>query len=114
MIISLTKANKEQRELDDAFSTMIKSRDNWMCQICGSDYKPCCHHIIPRENKEYRYVEDNAITLCLKCHKFSRVISAHNNPLAFFLWLARCRSPFYNVAIERTHKMLLNNGIQLK
>ena len=114
MRLSITKANKEQKDLDDAFSTMIKSRDNWACAICGTDYKPCCHHIIPRENKAYRYAEDNAITLCLKCHKFSRIISAHNNPLAFFLWLQSFKSPLFFVAVERTKKMLLENGIQLK
>jgi len=113
MKISINKQNKEQRELDDAFSTMIKSKGNWCCAICGTDYKVCCHHIIPRENKQYRYAEDNAIPLCLSHHKFSRILSAHNNPLAFFLWLQRFNTPLFIVATERTKKMLEENGIKI-
>lgn len=113
MKLSLTKANKQQKELDEAFSTYIKSRDGWMCQICGSDYKPCCHHILPRELKEYRYSEDNAITLCLSHHKFDRSISAHNAPFAFFLWLQKFKPPIYAVAVERIKKELAKDGIQL-
>lgn len=113
MKLSITKANKQQKELDEAFSTYIKSRDGWMCQICGSDYKPCCHHILPREIKEYRYSEDNAITLCLKCHKFSRIISAHNAPLAFFLWLQSFKSPLFFVAVERIKTLLSKEGINI-
>lgn len=113
MKISLNKANKEQKELDDAFSTMIKARDNWMCSICGTDYRPCCHHIIDRSHKEFRYDPSNAITLCNNHHKFSRVISAHNNPFAFFLWLQRFRSDLSSVAIERTKKILENDGIKI-
>jgi len=110
--ISIKKANEQQREADDAFSTFIRARDNWCCVLCGNDYRPCAHHIIPRERKEFRYCEDNALTLCIFHHKFSRIISAHNNPLAFFLWLQRFKPLFYAVAVERTKKILLDDGIQ--
>ena len=114
MLILINKANKEQKELDDAFSTFIKSRDNWQCAICGNDYKPCCHHILPRELKQYRYDESNAITLCLSHHKFNRTISAHNAPFAFFLWLEVFRPSLFLQAKERIKQLLLNDGIQLK
>jgi len=114
MLIPTAKLNKEQADLDDAFSTMIKARDNWQCQICGSDYKPCCHHIIPREIKSLRYDENNAITLCLSHHKFNRIISAHNAPFAFFLWLRSFRPLFFDSAVGSLSKILSENGITLK
>jgi len=113
MKLSLTQLNKEQRELDDAWATMIKARDNWCCVICGNDYRVAAHHIIPRENKEYRYCPDNGVTLCVAHHKFSRIISAHNNPLAFSVWLARFLTPLSDLARQRTIKLLKENGIEI-
>jgi hypothetical protein len=114
MLLSIKKANSEQRDLDDAFSTLIKARWGWICAICGSDYRIQCHHIIPREHKEFRYSENNAIPLCVAHHKFSRSISAHNNPLSFFLWLSKFHLPLYLIAVERTKKILeQKDGIQL-
>ena len=113
MKLSLHKANSEQRELDDAFSTMIRSRDNWQCAICGADRNLACHHIIPREHKEFRYCEDNALTLCVTHHKFSRVISAHNSPLAFYEWLKSYKQPLFFIATRRIKNILGANGIQL-
>jgi hypothetical protein len=113
MKLSLPKANSEQRELDEAFSTMIRARDGWACCICGNDRNLCAHHILPREHKEFRYCEDNALTLCVTHHKFSRVISAHNAPLAFFLWLGRFHPIFFNLAVERNKKIMEKDGIQL-
>lgn len=109
MRITLSKLQsqerKEQRELDEFWATAIKNRDNWECVICGSKYAPNAHHIIPRENKSYRYEEDNGISLCVKHHKFSRIISAHNNPLAFFLWLMLYRPDQYFKAVKRTRQL---------
>ena len=113
MKISLAKANEEQRALDDAWATTVKARDNWTCSICGTDYRVAAHHIIPRENKQFRYCLDNGLTLCVKCHKFSRIISAHNNPLAFFMWLEKFCTSFASLARERTTILLKENGIQL-
>ncbi len=101
------------RELDDAWATMIKARDNWACVICGSTYKPQAHHLVPREHKQYKYEPDNGITLCLLHHKFSRVISAHNAPLAFWFWLSRYHSSFAQKAKERIIKIAESEGICL-
>ena len=113
MKLSLTKLNKEQRDLVDAWATMIKSKYNWCCAICGNDYKVCAHHIIPRENKEYLLDPDNGIALCVNHHKFNRVISAHNNPLAFLVWLERYSFPLFAIARERTKILLNKNGIEI-
>jgi hypothetical protein len=113
MKISIKRANSEQRSLDEAWATMIKARGNWACAICGNDYGVAAHHIIPRENKQYRYCEDNGIPLCVKHHKFCRKLSAHNSPLAFFLWLQRFMPDFHAVAVQRTKDILKTEGIVL-
>ena len=107
------KALNEQRELDEAWATTIKARDNWRCAICGNDYAPNAHHIVPRENKQFRYELDNGISLCLVHHKFNRVISAHNNPFAFFLWLQRFNPIFFSAAVGRNREMLRQAGISV-
>jgi hypothetical protein len=113
MLIPTAKQNKDQSTADDLFATGVKARENWICQICGSGYKVCCHHIIPREIKEFRYCEDNAITLCLSHHKFNRHISAHNAPFAFFLWLQRFRPSLFLAAVERISAILTKQGINI-
>lgn len=107
------KEYREQKEKDKEWALNIKNRDAWRCMICGDAFHPNAHHIIPRENKEYRYELDNGITLCTKHHKFSRVLSAHNNPFAFFLWLRRFHHNFFSVAIERTNILLKRDEIVL-
>ena len=113
MKLSINNLNKEQRDLDDAWATMIKARDNWQCVICGSDYRPAAHHIIPRENRDTRYEESNGLTLCTKHHKFCRIISAHNNPFAFYLWLHLYRPDMYYQSVKRMRSILKANGIDV-
>ena len=64
------------------------------------------HHIVPRENKEWKYSIDNGITLCVKHHKFGRRISAHCNPFAFLLWLEENRPEMYALAKIRNIKAM--------
>lgn len=114
MKLTRNSEEKEARKLADLeWANFIKERDGWACSICGSIYRPCAHHIIPREIEEYRYDHDNGITLCITHHKFSRQISAHNSPLAFMLWLSRFRHSFYLVAVERMKGILRNEGVIL-
>ena len=44
---------------------MILSRDNHICQKCGSNEKPIVHHIDGDDNNNELA---NLITLCAKCH----------------------------------------------
>ena len=81
---------------DTAWANSVKTRDGWACVICGSQFRPNAHHIIPRENHDFKYDIDNGLTLCPKHHMFSRIISAHNNPLAFFAWLEKFRGWQYS------------------
>ena len=72
---------------DTEWAHTVKDRDGWACVICGNSNRPNAHHIIPRENKFTKYKVENGISLCPNHHMFSRQISAHNNPLAFFMWM---------------------------
>ena len=100
------KERKDQKANDIEWDNKIKDRDGWVCVICGNKYAPNAHHIIPRENKDYRYCFWNGISICRNHHKFSRKISAHNNPLAFFLWLQKYRPLTYQIVVETTKRLV--------
>jgi hypothetical protein len=85
------QAKREEKEKEKQWSNCIRERDFYQCSICGSEYKPSAHHIVVREIKYFKYDLDNGITLCPSHHKFCREISAHNNAIAFFLWLQKYR-----------------------
>jgi len=94
-----SQEQKEELEKEKEWSRLIRTRDSWACVICGNPYKPNAHHIIPREIREFKFDLDNGITLCTKHHKFSRDLSAHNNALAFFMWVRKYR-PFQLEVME--------------
>jgi len=52
------------------FSREIRERDNFTCKEClATDKKLHVHHIVPWDNeKDLRFDESNAITLCISCH----------------------------------------------
>ena len=80
--------NKLMRE----WSLKVKQQDDFKCAICGSKQMPNAHHIIPKERKEFRFLFLNGITLCPSHHKFNNILSAHKNPMAFYLWMAEHRA----------------------
>ena len=69
------------------WSSFVKARDLYKCVICGDTKLLNAHHIIPKEDKLMSTELINGISLCPKHHKFDIVISAHRNPLAFYVWL---------------------------
>ena len=50
----------------------VLTRDNYTCQMCGSENDVITHHIIPwrvcKDDDDLRYDVDNGICLCPKCH----------------------------------------------
>jgi predicted restriction endonuclease len=76
---------------DYAWAKAVKERDGFMCVICKSNERLNSHHILPRELHDTKLDISNGITLCCSHHMFSREISAHNNPLAFFVWMCANR-----------------------
>ena len=83
---------KQERKNYIEWSKLVKERDDYKCAICEAEGLLHTHHIIPRQNKMYRFDVDNGITLCPRHHKYSFIISAHKNPLVFFMWFERNRS----------------------
>src|SRR5262245_8336812 len=68
MTVKITK-------LDAEFSQIIRIRDRWTCQRCGTTYVPptaVLHnsHFIGRENKRTRFDDENCDALCWGCHQF--------------------------------------------
>lgn len=82
--MKLTKEDKE-------WAKAVKERDG-SCVICGSTKRLNAHHVLPRENLKTKHDILNGITLCPLHHRFSREISAHQNPLVFILWMLKYRS----------------------
>lgn len=82
-------ARKLEKELDYNFAQKVKLRDGLRCAICGNTQNLHCHHIIPREDRNFRHNEINGITLCCLHHKFSLKCSPHKNAFAFFQWLEK-------------------------
>lgn len=47
----------------------VLKRDNYACQVCGTDENLTCHHVVPfYENIELRFDISNGQTLCAHCH----------------------------------------------
>src|SRR3990167_3235983 len=68
------------KQADKLFSQLIRSRGK--CQRCFSDKNLQCAHVVSRVNKHLRWNEDNALSLCLRCHIFWM----HKSPLEFSEW----------------------------
>lgn len=65
----------KKRQLDkkclDLWSRCVRARD-LTCRGCNSDYKLSAHHIRSRTNLSTRYLLDNGICLCWKCHSLQK------------------------------------------
>jgi len=57
----------------------VRSRDNEICQRCGSNIHVSAHHIIPKANDQSKALDvDNGITLCRNCHSVAVKGSVHD------------------------------------
>jgi len=74
---------KTKRKLDKLFSVYIHHRDNETCVWCGrSGIQMNTSHILPREFTISRWLPDNALLLCVRCHRLGKT-SFHQSPLHF-------------------------------
>ena len=59
---------------DAAFSTCVRERSDWTCELCGKQYPEGnrqglhCSHYIGRRNMATRFEPLNAMALCYGCH----------------------------------------------
>jgi len=80
------RCSKETKKELKIWADKVKSY--WQgCAICGETKRLNAHHLIPKEIKEHRFDIENGIALCPKHHRFSFKLSAHQNPIAFVMWL---------------------------
>ena len=72
------KADKLWREL-------LIIEFNYQCALCGSKEYVQIHHLVPRQLSHYRQNLNNGVAVCSAHHKYSFIMSAHKNPVAFIL-----------------------------
>ena len=92
----MVKTTKEDKE----WAQQVKERDK-SCIICGQTERLNAHHLIPREIEEFKHDLDNGVSLCPSHHRFSRRLSAHQNPIAFIIWLEENRPRQLNKIIDK-------------
>ena len=66
------------KKLDVLFSKAVRERDK-VCQCCQKSNHIYTHHIFSRRHMGTRWDMDNAISLCVYCHRFK----AHGDPEQF-------------------------------
>lgn len=49
------------------WSQVVRDRDK-TCRICNSDYRLQAHHIRSRANEATKFLVQNGLTVCSKCH----------------------------------------------
>ena len=80
-----------RNKADEAWRKAVLTRDGDRCVVCGTDRNLQVHHLFSRGRADTRHEVSNGITLCSAHHKWSREISPHKGPVAFFLWLQKNR-----------------------
>ena len=76
----MSKRKKIITKLDTRWSKAVIGRDNGICQKCGSlGDNP--HHVFLRRYMGSRFLKENGITLCTKCHRW-----AHDYQSDFMDW----------------------------
>ena len=106
-----SEALQEKERLEKEWAIAIRARDNNACVVCHTFNRPNAHHILPRELHKWKFDKTNGITLCVKHHKFSRTLSAHNCSLPFFVWLSCNRPEQFRIAWERA-KVLMESEVK--
>ncbi|MFA7654429.1 MAG: hypothetical protein WCX97_05370 [Candidatus Magasanikbacteria bacterium] len=93
-----TLDRKEKTRTNKEWSEAVKKRDGYKCVYSGSTEFLQSAHLFPREIETFRCDIDNGITLRAKYHKMhpkqsedKRYFSAHQNPLAVFIWMLQNR-----------------------
>jgi hypothetical protein len=93
---------KEKAKATKLHSLYVRSRDNYTCRWCGlgkADGKQVqCAHILSRSISSTRTDENNAVTLCAKCHW-----KQTKNPLLWARWIeVELGSATLDALIERS------------
>ena len=74
-----------KRKLDKLASLHIHKLYNNTCVKCGRNGKTDCAHLIPKEFSNLRWIPDNLLLLCSRCHRLGRD-AFHQSPFHFCQW----------------------------
>ena len=85
----MTANKKLDKELDSAWSELVKLKARNRCEYCGKRSPLNSHHIFSRSNRSVRWDTMNGMCLCVGCHTFSSRFSAHKTPTEFTYWLEK-------------------------
>lgn len=77
---------KIEKQLDEAWSKLVKLKAGNKCEVCGKTTNLNSHHIYSRAKKSLRWNTINGICLCVG-HHIGVQFSAHKTPIEFIDWL---------------------------
>jgi 5-methylcytosine-specific restriction endonuclease McrA len=81
--VRATSTAEEKRECDRIARALVFQRDHATCVACGSTQYPQWAHIVSRGYWRTRWLEENAVVLCRRCHK-----KFTEDPAGWDLWVA--------------------------
>lgn len=82
------------------FSTTVRARDEYRCQVCGSLTEPQAHHVLSKfYHPEFAYDTTQGITLCKRCHIGKRGVHGTSLPK--------------NEIVERLRKLFRSTNIRM-
>jgi hypothetical protein len=73
-----------RNKCDKLWADLVKLRDGGHCAVSGETAMLNAHHLFDRARKDTRHELANGIALAPTWHKWSRAISPHRGPVAFF------------------------------
>ena len=101
------KKKSLDKQLDQAWSKLVKLRADMKCEYCGKTTYLNSHHIYSRSKMSVRWDEINGICLCSGHHTLISTFSAHKTPLDFIDWLKEYKGDAFIDklrTIANTHK----------
>jgi hypothetical protein len=88
------------KQLDDAWSLLVKLMAGNQCEYCGKQGLLNSHHVFSRSKKSTRWSLPNGICLCVGHHTFSSSFSAHKTPTEFTEWIKEKRGEDWYVRLR--------------
>ena len=90
--MSKPKRKTLEKKLDVLWSKVVKDVAGYRCENCGkTGNRLNSHHFFGRRAKSTRWDLLNGFCLCVGCHTFNCVFSAHQTPSLFHEWALKKR-----------------------
>ena len=99
------------RQLDTAWSQLVKLLWNNKCAYCNGVIDLHAHHVRTRKKKSTRWDADNGILLCGDHHVYNTFFSAHGTPEKFLRWMDQDKGKDWMVGLliksNKTSKLMI-------